>query len=149
MGKIVKARTAQGARHEFQPGNSFARKTHCKYGHLLEETRQFVNGAFQCGVCRDAYQRKYRLEKGYDRKRHYGIGPVEYAEMLVAQGGVCAICKGVNPNGRELSLDHDHHTMKARGILCNRCNLALGKVKDDTELLWSMIQYLEGAKSNG
>jgi hypothetical protein len=138
MGKITQARGSG-----FQPGNKFARKTHCKYGHLLEETRQFVNGSFQCGVCRDKYQRDFRLTKGYDRKRIYGIGPVEYAEMLVQQNGVCAICKGVNPNGRELSLDHDHNTGKARGILCNRCNLALGKVKDDPEVLWAMIQYLE------
>jgi hypothetical protein len=140
MGKITKARG------NFKPGNQFARKEFCKYGHRLEETRQFVNGSFQCGVCRDKYQRSYRLEKGYDRKRHYGIGPVEYAEMLVKQNGVCAICEGVNPNGRELSLDHDHSTGKARGILCNRCNLALGKVKDNTKLLKAMIRYLKERK---
>lgn len=53
---------------------------------------------------------------------------------------VCDICG--KSSDRRLHFDHDHETNLFRGWLCWRCNLTLGKVEDDTELLQEMIDYL-------
>lgn len=39
--------------------------------------------------------------------------------------------------------DHDHQTGKFRGWICKQCNFALGLVKDDKEVLYALIKYLE------
>src|SRR5690348_1751035 len=47
-----------------------------------------------------------------------------YDGLLAYQGGGCAIC-GKPPGARRHALDHDHHTMQLRGILCTACNMRL------------------------
>jgi recombination endonuclease VII len=47
-----------------------------------------------------------------------------YDELLEAQGGHCALCPAT-PKTRRLNLDHDHATMRVRGLLCHRCNRPL------------------------
>ena len=48
----------------------------------------------------------------------------EYARLLEAQGGHCALCPNT-PKTRKLHVDHDHRTGAVRGLLCYRCNRAL------------------------
>ena len=76
-------------------------------------------------------------------KAQYGITPEQYTEMVVAQGGVCLICREVSEG---LCVDHDHVTGKVRGLLCHECNMALGKMKDDPARLRSAAEYLERSK---
>lgn len=78
----------------------------------------------------------------YNLKRCYGITPEEYDKILHEQGGTCAICHGIESVGR-LAVDHCHSTGKVRGLLCTNCNQAIGKLKDDTQLLRNAINYLE------
>jgi len=61
-------------------------------------------------------------------KHFYGITPEHYESMLAAQGGGCAICGSRKaPSKRQwLYVDHDHATGAVRGILCARCNMAIG-----------------------
>lgn len=66
-----------------------------------------------------------------------------YNSMLESQGGVCAICGCANENGRRLYIDHDHANGTVRGLLCLRCNSALGHARDDVSILRKMIEYLE------
>lgn len=73
----------------------------------------------------------------------YGLTTEQYAVMLAAQNGGCKICGGLNPSGRRLAVDHDHHTGKIRGILCSRCNSGIANFKDAPELLAKAIQYLQ------
>lgn len=55
----------------------------------------------------------------------------------------CPICKTRKPGGRgEWHLDHNHKTKKFRGILCSKCNIALGCVQDDPNRLLKLIKYL-------
>ena len=71
----------------------------------------------------------------YWLKRNYGMSITDYEILWNAQNGVCAICKqpetAIDPhnpgNVRRLSVDHDHETGKVRGLLCQRCNVAIGK----------------------
>lgn len=59
-------------------------------------------------------------------QRTYGLAPGQYAEILAAQGGVCAICGG-KPRRRMLAVDHDHFDGRVRGLLCYLCNKYLGQ----------------------
>ena len=70
----------------------------------------------------------------------------EYGAMLEGQGGVCAICKEKPRSGR-LAVDHIHGTETVRGLLCNRCNTALGLFKDDPDRLAVAIVYLKHRKA--
>lgn len=75
-------------------------------------------------------------------KRLYGINLEQYIDMFRAQGGVCAICKEECKTKKSLSVDHDHNTGKVRGLLCNRCNRALGMFSDSPELLKRAANYI-------
>lgn len=53
-----------------------------------------------------------------------GVTDDDYARMLAAQDGHCALCPAT-PKTRRFSVDHDHATGRVRGLLCHRCNRAL------------------------
>ena len=60
-----------------------------------------------------------------------------------SQDGGCTICRTDVPGGKGgWHLDHDHATGQVRGILCHRCNLALGYFGDDRDRVRSAIEYL-------
>lgn len=91
--------------------------------------------------------------KDKDLKRQYGIGLDEFNQMLKDQNGKCAICDqeevAINPRTKEprqLAVDHCHSKGHVRGLLCSNCNLAIGNLKDSTELLRKAILYLERSK---
>lgn len=69
----------------------------------------------------------------------------EYAALLAEQGDGCAICYRQNrSNDRKdrLAVDHDHRTGTIRGLLCHRCNTALGLFNDSPNTLAVAISYL-------
>ena len=77
-------------------------------------------------------------------QRIYGLSVTDYAEILKAQEGRCAICgRTAEEEGKRLAVDHDHDTGEVRGLLCGNCNHAIGKFKHDPELLYGAIAYLE------
>ncbi len=65
-----------------------------------------------------------------------------FAKILDLQGGVCAICKTPPPPGKNLVVDHDHQTGKIRGILCHKCNRAIGSLQDNLQGLRAASTYL-------
>jgi len=79
----------------------------------------------------------------YDIKRKYGITDTEYYQLTESQHNVCAICNGNDDRGARLAVDHCHTTNKVRGLLCRKCNVALGYLNDDIALLESAINYLK------
>ena len=62
--------------------------------------------------------------------------------MLSEQLGVCAICRGTNPDGRNLMVDHNHESGRVRGLLCVNCNLGILKVGENSQRLMAAIAYL-------
>lgn len=55
----------------------------------------------------------------------------------------CDICNKDITGKRNKHIDHCHSTNNFRGVLCQNCNLALGLVQDNINVLRSMICYLE------
>lgn len=94
------------------------------------------------------YYHKYRDKhiinmKASRLKRDYAITPDDYAQMKEDQGGVCAICgQPETMKKRDLSIDHCHKTKKVRGLLCNTCNVGLGRFNDSAELVRRAFVYL-------
>ena len=83
-----------------------------------------------------------KAERAHSLKAKYGITLQDYDNLLAAQNGVCAIC-GTPPGKRRLAVDHDHKTGAVRGLLCVNCNVALGRLQDNVDILQSMIEYIE------
>lgn len=72
----------------------------------------------------------FDTNRRYRMKRVYGMSVEEYDGMVIAQGNQCAICKKNSPGGRtklgRWHIDHCHESNRVRGLLCLRCNMALG-----------------------
>ena len=77
-------------------------------------------------------------------KRLYGVDLEVFNKMFFEQSGCCAICKKHQSElSRGLSVDHNHKTKEVRGLLCGKCNTALGLFDESTELLLIATQYLK------
>lgn len=95
--------------------------------------------------------RRQEINRNWKLRNVYGITPEMFDNMYYEQGGKCAIClrdlrlneKGYN----ELHIDHDHETMYVRGLLCSRCNLAIGQFEDSITYLQSAVLYLQNTKT--
>ena len=73
--------------------------------------------------------------------KRFGISWLEYQLRLALQNGACAICKE-KPKRGLLCIDHCHVTGKVRGLLCRKCNSALGFYRDDPNLAQAGADYL-------
>jgi hypothetical protein len=101
-----------------------------------------------CRECSNTAGRNYRTVhrssvRNSKLKKLYGITANDYSALLIQQKSVCAICKEQCKTGRYLAVDHDHKTGKVRGLLCVRCNNAIGFLKDSITLLRNAADYLE------
>ena len=82
-------------------------------------------------------------------KKKYGIGIVEWKRLFEIQEGRCKICNTHQSElKKDLAVDHCHKTNKVRGLLCVRCNRAIGLLEDDPVLLDKSSSYLKSAKSS-
>lgn len=99
--------------------------------------------------CKSYARGRCKLKRREERlMSKYGISLKEYDEMLKQQNGKCKICgsEKVGGNHKYLKVDHCHKTGKVRGLLCNDCNLGIGKLKDDPDILRNAAKYIEEAK---
>ena len=81
------------------------------------------------------------------RKKYSGLSLSDVSNISKVQNHCCAICGQPETTlikGRQISMsvDHDHKTGKVRGLLCLKCNRALGLFRDDPAILTSAIAYL-------
>jgi len=101
------------------------------------------------GAARDPRPRQRVLGPGDSRaptrRRAHGLTPAEVDALAALQGGLCAIC---GRPGLRLQVDHDHRHCPGRegcrrcvrGLVCNRCNSALGQLGDEN--VPRLIAYL-------
>ena len=80
-----------------------------------------------------------RLKRRMDR---YGITVRRYMELFAGQDEACAICLVPPIDQWELDIDHDHRTGEVRGLLCNDCNVAIGRLNDSADNAARAASYL-------
>lgn len=133
------------------------KKTHCNCGVELVPENMYAKVRGICKTCHkkrcaenrrnlpaEAKKEMYRRQTERLRDKgwaywKYGITLDQYAAMLEAQNGLCALCEQREPK----HIDHCHETGRVRGLLCPSCNTALGKFDDNPALLRKAMSYLE------
>lgn len=105
---------------------------------------------------RKAWYRKNQARVNGEMKKHYssnreeikfrriflkyGLTKEGYMKLLTEQNGLCAVC--ILPNSfKSLAVDHCHTTLAVRGLLCDKCNTALGLLDERPERMQSLIAY--------
>jgi len=99
----------------------------------------------ECKVCWNSSSLEYYLAnkerineagKEYHYTKTYGITRDEFKQM-VADGSGCEVC-----GFEHVVLDHCHDSGVIRGLLCNKCNQALGSLKDDPKRIVKLSEYM-------
>jgi hypothetical protein len=108
-----------------------------------EEQRAKWREAQRKYYAKDPQKRRARARKSMFKSR-YGVEEERRDLILKEQGGTCAVCFTADPGGAhgQWHADHCHDSGKIRGVLCAKCNMALGLLDDDPILLEQAINYL-------
>lgn len=92
---------------------------------------------------------KHQRSQGLLKIKKYGLRIPDFEMLERQQCGRCAICDKVpaqTTRSKRLTVDHCHVTGSVRGLLCGRCNTAIGMAGDNVAVLRSMILYLERSR---
>lgn len=130
---------------------------HCKQLKFLSEfNRSIERSSGYSSICRECQRKRRqdspidtRTRRGYHLKNNYGISLEQYESMIAEQNEVCFICKQPEcyidkrtGKPRALAVDYDHVTGYVRGLLCHKCNIAIGYFFNQ-EILDNAKLYLE------
>jgi hypothetical protein len=108
----------------------------CPHGHY----RRYVttNNCIDC----DVESRAKRVEKArWTRmKKKYGLSELDVSQMMNKQNCQCVICNINLMSGYHV--DHCHSTGKVRGLLCQKCNQAIGLLRESESLFFKAAKYI-------
>lgn len=112
-----------------------------------------------CRACRQEQEkgRYKRPPRSPEAAFQRGLGPAlkgkitltEYHVLLMDQDGRCAVCRQEPPDNRRLAIDHCHGLGRIRGLLCDRCNRAIGALGDTAAGVRAALDYLVRAEGEG
>ncbi len=82
--------------------------------------------------------------------RRYGMSRDEFLRRVDIQQNRCKVCGSHPRKGEQLCVDHDHACCPGkrscgkcvRDLLCHRCNIILGMVNENSDLLEKLANYL-------
>ena len=131
---------AKALRHKSNPGPGRERAKRWKRDNPERDAAR--QAAYRASGRKRVSDRKSYL------KRKFGISIEDYEYLLAGQGGRCAICGSPPREDIALHVDHEHITGRIRGLLCFRCNNALGDFGDDLHRLNAAAAYLERTPEN-
>lgn len=105
-----------------------------------------------CDVCanQNILDQKRALWVAKNLKR-YSLTAERFAALIEEQGNTCAVCGTSQPGGGgRWHIDHDHSCCGdgtscgecIRGLLCSKCNTALGLLDDEPGRLEAAVRYL-------
>ena len=127
----------------------------CKEKKKIESFYEYTDSgkrASYCIVCTSEYQKTLPKNKPTEARRKqnrnnlllrkYKVTLEDYERMLQEQDGKCAICEEVNFD-RSLAVDHDHVTGAVRQLLCSKCNIAIGFLRENPRIARNVATYLE------
>jgi len=98
------------------------------------------------------YKKQLEKNPNFIRKstlRKHGLSIEDYGRIFEQQNGLCAICGLPEITYPHLSIDHNHNTNKVRGLLCHKCNSAIGMLNTDNLGILNLekaIKYLNYSK---
>lgn len=133
----------------------------CQTGKPLSAFGKSRSGKFgrsyKCKPCKVKLEtsstRIYAANKPkYDTVDPYGLKQSDKQNMLNNQNGKCANKKceneiSVTRNDPNIAhVDHCHITNKVRELLCKRCNIALGLLKEDKNRIDGLSEYIQKHK---
>lgn len=114
---------------------------------LPEEMFKKIKGSGLSNKCLDCRRKQNEAgtpgyRKNYAMNQKYGVGLDVLQQMTLLQEGKCAICQETPEPPRYLNLDHCHTTGKVRELLCWKCNIAIGHLRDNADYAQSLVAYL-------
>ncbi len=104
----------------------------------------------KCKVCVNKYrankrkqdpEREFLRKRKIDLRQKYKMTLEDFDVMFKTQNGKCKVCPRKVTS--MLHIDHCHSSGTVRGLLCQKCNHALGMVDDSIEILEKLINYLK------
>lgn len=97
-----------------------------------------------------AWRKQNPIKHKAQRLKQYGITVDQMTAMMEKQGNACAICGETNTSNKNHFpvVDHCHATGAFRGILCGKCNKAIGLLMDSPKLAMAAAKYLENNGSS-
>ena len=99
-----------------------------------------LGGKFLSSYCKPCHSKRARVNYLMTK---YGLTADDREKMILDQCNKCGICGNDFLNSKDTHVDHCHSSGRVRKLLCTNCNTALGKFKDDKEILKKAIKYLE------
>jgi hypothetical protein len=102
-----------------------------------EKTLDKMTKNSKCKDCNNRALKEYH--KNYYRYKKYGLSKKEYNELKKQQNNKCLICL----KEKKLCIDHCHISGKVRGLLCRKCNAAIGSLGDDIKTITRALNYLK------
>lgn len=88
---------------------------------------------------------EFSRRKKYGLKKDHGLTIEQFNSLLFEQAGKCGICSKIFTQKRPLNpqVDHNHRTGNIRGLLCRRCNMAIGLLQDDPYIINNALKWLK------
>ena len=129
-------------------------KCDCGKEKIVSYSNLSVGGTASCGCLKKVgnvsiKENPLQLKRRSYSIKKYGITLELFEKLLTAQDNKCALCK--KEFFKTPHVDHDHSCCALgsscgkciRGLLCSKCNTALGLLDDDVSILRDAIHYLE------
>lgn len=131
---------------DLEVGRGLCRSCYGKYLYKKNKAEgKYANGQYRPKTKKEKREREVRTRRNSHLLRNFNITIDEYEKMEKDQSGVCLICKKTERNKKTkyLSVDHCHKTGKVRGLLCSRCNSAIGLLRDCPERITAALAYIK------
>ena len=75
--------------------------------------------------------------------RKYGVTLDQYNLLRAQQDFRCAVCNDHEADvGKKMFVDHDHVTGKIRKLLCTKCNVGIGMLRDSPDIMERAAKYI-------
>jgi len=112
---------------------------------ILRNKNYYQSNKIKLALKRKQYYKTHKQEaKNNYLLLKYNISLKQYNDMFNKQQGCCIVCgRHQSECVHTLVVDHCHLTGKIRGLLCNRCNLVIGFIKDNSKLAIAIANYLK------